>query len=109
MKLTVIFVIIVMSLYMSVVCLADSYVNGYYKKDGTYVDGYYKSDTNKTNWDNYSTQDNSNPYNGNNGYKAKDYSSDAYNYGSGNTIYTGPKGGQYYTNSNGNKVYVPKR
>ena len=27
----------------------------------------------------------------------------------GHTIQTGPRGGQYYTNSRGNKVYVPKR
>jgi len=40
---------------------------------------------------------------------AKDYSSGSYNYGSGKTIQTGPKGGQYYYNSNGNKTYVPKR
>ncbi|MBK6497038.1 MAG: hypothetical protein IPG00_02265 [Saprospiraceae bacterium] len=39
----------------------------------------------------------------------KDYSSEAYNYGAGQTIYTGPRGGQYYYNSKGNKVYVPKR
>ena len=33
----------------------------------------------------------------------------AYNYGSGRTIHTGSRGGQYYINSNGNKTYVPKR
>ncbi|WP_199741558.1 hypothetical protein [Flavobacterium sp. GSP6] len=27
-------------------------------------------------------------------------------YSSSNTIYTGPRGGQYYINSNGNKTYV---
>lgn len=33
----------------------------------------------------------------------------ANNYGKNQQIRTGKKGGQYYQNSNGNKVYVPKR
>lgn len=85
------------------------YQRGYMKKDGTYVDGHYKTRSNSSNHDNYSTQGNYNPYNGNSGSRARDYSPEAYNYGSGNTIYQGSRGGQYYYNSNGNKVYVPKR
>lgn len=85
------------------------YQQGYIRKDGTYVGGHYKTRSNSTNHDNYSTQGNYNPYNGNSGYRARDYSPGAYNYGSGNTIYQGSRGGQYYYNSNGNKVYVPKR
>lgn len=85
------------------------YQNGYTRKDGTYVNGHYKTRSNNTNWDNYSTQGNVNPYTGEFGTRAKDYSLDAYNYGVGQTIYTGPRGGQYYINSNGNKTYVPKR
>ena len=84
-------------------------VSGYTKKDGTYVAPYTRSSTNKTNTDNYSTQGNSNPYTGTSGTRAQDYSAPAQNYGSGQTIQTGPKGGQYYINSNGNKVYVPKQ
>lgn len=64
---------------------------------------------NHTNWDNYSTKGNVNIYTGTTGYRAKDYSSSAYNYGTGHTIYTGPRGGQYYNNSYGNQIYVPKR
>jgi len=90
-------------------CLADEYVYGYYKKDGTYVDGYFKTSPNTTNRDNYSTQGNLNPHTGVEGTKAPDYSSQAYNYGNGRIIYTGPKGGQYYINDSGKKVYVPKR
>lgn len=30
-------------------------------------------------------------------------------YGSGKTIYTGPRGGKFYYNSKGKKTYVPKR
>ena len=87
----------------------SSYVNGYTKSNGTYVQGHYRSSQNSTNHDNYSTSGNYNPYTGSAGSRAKDYSTGAYNYGSGNTIHTGSRGGQYYINSNGNKTYVPKR
>jgi hypothetical protein len=86
------------------------YQKGYYKpKTGTYVKPHYKTKSNNTNSDNYSTKGNSNPYTEKSGSRAKDYSSDSYNYGSGKTIQTGTKGGQYYSNNNGNKTYVPKR
>ena len=85
------------------------YQNSYTKSDGTNVKSHYKTDVNKTNTDNFSTKDNYNYTNGTTGTKAKDYSQDAKNYGSGKTIQTGSKGGQYYINSKGNKTYVPKR
>lgn len=85
------------------------YQDGYTKKDGTSVNGHYKTNPNGTNHDNFSTQGNQNPYTGTQGTKARDYSPDASNYGQGRTIHTGPNGGQYYINSNGNKTYVPKR
>lgn len=84
------------------------YQQGYTKSNGTYVHGHYKTNSNSTNYDNFSTQGNYNPYTGRTG-TARDYSSNSYNYGSGQTIHTGPRGGQYYFNSRGNKVYVPKR
>lgn len=83
---------------------------GYYKPTtGTYVAPHYKTETNKTNLDNFSTQGNTNYTTGTTGTKARDYSIEAYNYGSGQNIQTGSRGGQYYINSNGNKTYVPKR
>jgi hypothetical protein len=86
------------------------YQNGYFKpSSGSYVQPHYKTTTNQTNHDNYSTKGNTNAYTGSSGYRAKDYSSEARNYGSGKTIQTGPKGGQYYYNSKGTKTYVPKR
>lgn len=85
------------------------YQSGYIKDNGTYVEPHFKTSTNNTNLDNFSTKENYNPYNGNSGTRARDYSSDAYNYGSGQQIQTGSRGGQYYINSNGNKTYVPKR
>lgn len=85
------------------------YQNGYTKTNGTNVKPHYKTDSNNTNLDNFSTKDNYNYTNGTTGTKAKDYSKEALNYGSGKPIQTGKKGGQYYKNSKGNKTYVPKR
>nr|WP_321374128.1 hypothetical protein [uncultured Bacteroides sp.] len=85
------------------------YQSGYTRSNGTYVSGHYKTLSNGTNLDNYSTTPNINPFTGTTGSLARDYSSEAYNYGAGQTIYTGSRGGQYYINSNGNKTYIPKR
>lgn len=84
-------------------------VHGYVKSDGTYVSGYTKTKPNHTTRDNYSSSNNFNPYTGKTGYRANDYTPQAYNYGRGKHIKTGPRGGQYYINKNGNKTYVPKR
>jgi hypothetical protein len=88
---------------------SSTYVRGYTRSNGTYVQGHKRSSQNSTNHDNYSTSGNMNPYTGTYGSRARDYSSGAYNYGAGQTIHTGSRGGQYYINSNGNKTYVPKR
>lgn len=85
------------------------YQQPYVRNDGTYVNGHYKTHSNQTNHDNFSTQGNVNIYTGASGSRARDYSPNAYNYGTGHTIHTGSRGGQYYINSNGNKTYVPKR
>ena len=87
----------------------STYVNGYNKNNGTTVQGYERTNRNNTNADNYSTTGNVNPYTQTQGTRAADYSSQSYNYGQGKTIQEGPRGGQYYTNDNGRKVYVPKR
>ncbi len=85
------------------------YQQGYFRDNGTYVRSHVKTRSNSTNWDNFSTSGNYNPFTGSEGSIARDYSSGAYNYGVGSTIQTGSRGGQYYINSNGNKTYVPKR
>lgn len=86
------------------------YQQGYVKPStGTYVAPHNKTTTNSTNADNFSTKGNTNTFTGTTGTKAKDFTPEAKNYGSGKTIETGSKGGQYYINSNGNKTYVPKR
>ena len=79
-------------------------VNSYTRNDGTFVQSHVRTMPNETNWDNFSTRGNTNPYTGTTGHRAKDYSSDALNYGKGHTIHQGTRGGQYYYNSNGNKT-----
>ena len=92
----------------STVSFGQSY-NYNTRSNGTYVNGYTRTQRNSTNHDNYSTYGNHNPYTGTIGSRARDYSTQSYNYGSGYTVQTGSRGGQYYVNSRGNKVYVPKR
>lgn len=86
------------------------YQKGYVKRStGTYVAPHNKTTTNSTNVDNFSTKDNTNTFTSKSGNKAKDYSPEAKNYGSGKPIKTGSKGGQYYISNKGKKTYVPKR
>lgn len=54
---------------ISVSASAVERVRGYTKRDGTYVAPHYRSSPNSTRIDNYSTQGNLNPYNGNVGTK----------------------------------------
>ena len=84
-------------------------VSGYTRTNGTFVSSYRRTRSNDTNIDNFSTIGNSNPFSGQRGSRAKDYSTGALNYGVGQNIRTGSRGGQYYINSRGNKTYVPKR
>jgi hypothetical protein len=53
--------------------LADVYVSGYTKNNGTYVQPYYRSSPNSSQYDNYSTKGNVNPYTGESGYKTQEY------------------------------------
>jgi hypothetical protein len=46
---------------------ADTYVNGYVRRDGTYVRPHYRTDPDSTKLNNYSTQGNVNPYTGQRG------------------------------------------
>lgn len=49
---------------LSAQAVADEYVNGYVKKDGTYVAPHMRSSPNGQQWDNYNTKGNVNPYTG---------------------------------------------
>ena len=112
-------------LFLTTFSFAQVSVKGYYRSNGTYVQPHQRTVPNYTSNDNYSTVGNTNPYTGAAGTQPRDsYSiptySNTYNpstysaptttypttsYSTSNTIYTGSRGGQYYTNSNGNKSY----
>lgn len=62
--------------------LADVWVEGYYRSDGTYVQGHYRTAPNDTKADNWSTRGNINPHTGKPGTRTyENYS----NYNGGNT------------------------
>ena len=110
MKKYLVFLFIVLMAVTATMAQSHKYQRGYTRKStGTYVTGHYKTRSDRTNHNNFSTRGNRKPYTGSKGFRARDYSSRAYNYGKGRTIKTGSRGGQYYNNSRGNKTYVPKR
>jgi hypothetical protein len=56
--------------------LADQWVNGYYRSDGTYVQGYMRSEPDNKYWNNWSSSGSTNPYTSEKGYdlpKLEDY------------------------------------
>ncbi len=55
--------------------MADQYVRGYFRRDGTYVQPHYRSDPDGNFWNNYSAYGNVNPYTGKRGYKRPSYDS----------------------------------
>lgn len=61
------------------ISIADTYVRGYYKSNGTYVQPHYRSSPNSTKSDNFSTRGNVNPYTGRMGTKSDDGGNN-YNY-----------------------------
>ena len=61
--------VIVCYVFSGNILLADDYVNGYYKKNGTYDKGHYRSSPNSTKKDNFTTDGNKNPYTGEKGTK----------------------------------------
>ena len=110
MKKYLVFLFIALMAVTATMAQSHKYQRGYTRKStGTYVTSHYKTRSDRTNHNNFSTRGRSNPYTGSKGYRARDYSSRAYNYGRSRSINRGSRGGQYYYNSRGNKTYVPKR
>lgn len=60
---------------LSTAALADTYVEGYVRSDGTYVAPHYRSEANSNLYDNYSSKGNSNPYTGQRGSERNEFSS----------------------------------
>lgn len=60
-------VIAIALLALSAQVVADEYVNGYTRQDGTYVAPHMRSSPNAQQWDNYNTKGNVNPYTGQQG------------------------------------------
>ncbi len=60
-------VILLLLIAISCSAIADTYVNGYTKRDGTYVEPYYRSSPDNTTSNNWSTRGNVNPYTGQEG------------------------------------------
>jgi hypothetical protein len=54
-------------LLFAVSASADVYVQGYQRSDGQYVQPYYRSSPNSSQYDNFSTRGNYNPYTGERG------------------------------------------
>lgn len=63
-------VVLVAVLVMPTVACADQWVNGYIRQDGTYVHGYWRSSSDWSQYNNFSTKGNMNPYTGRRGYRA---------------------------------------
>lgn len=61
MKTTYIFALAAL---VSAPAIADQYVKGHVRSDGTYVAPHYRSSPNSVQYDNYSTKGNTNPYTG---------------------------------------------
>lgn len=60
--------ILAMALLLNITAAAaDTYVRGYNKENGTYVEPHRRSSPDSNPYNNYSTQGNTNPYNGKQG------------------------------------------
>ena len=62
----IILILLTITFFVSSV-LADTYVRGYYRSNGTYVEPHYRSSPNSTTSDNWSNYGNVNPHTGETG------------------------------------------
>jgi hypothetical protein len=78
---------------------ADSYVDGYYRSNGTYVSPHYRSSPNSSTTDNWSYSGNYNPYTGARGTQSYDpsYPSYAPGYSSGYSGYSSSRSRSTYS------------
>lgn len=66
MKKTII-IAIALTIAVPAITVADEYVNGYVRRDGTYVQPHYRSSPDSSPYNNYSSKGNYNPYTGRQG------------------------------------------
>ena len=63
----------VVALLVAGSAVADEYVQGYVKSNGTYVQPHMRSSPNSVKFDNYSSHGNSNPYTGQKGHDRNEF------------------------------------
>lgn len=56
--------LLVFGMIISTIAIADTYVNGYFKSNGTYVQPHYRSDADSSVSNNWSSKGNINPHTG---------------------------------------------
>lgn len=64
---------LVLGAFAATSAIADTYVNGYTRSDGTYVQGHYRSSPDNSYNNNYSVRGNTNPYTGEAGTNSRTY------------------------------------
>ena len=78
----------VLSLTVVSPALADTFVNGHFRRDGTYIESHYRSNPDGNFSNNWSTQGNVNPYTGQSG--TQQYPSQAFPNYQGYTVPSQP-------------------
>ncbi len=63
-NLSVVLSLLMVSVFICASVYADTWVNGYTKKNGTFVQGHYRSSPDNNPYNNWSTKGNVNPYTG---------------------------------------------
>jgi hypothetical protein len=81
-------------------------IQGYCRPDGSCVQGHFRTRPNDTAIDNYSTSGNWNPNSGRISTRELDIPATSTTDLTPPPLQVGPRGGQYYINENGRKVYV---
>ena len=75
MKITIRYLVGLSTLFVTTAVIADEYVQGHVRKNGTYVQGYHRSSPDSTKFNNYGAQGNVNPYTGSRGSQRHEFSS----------------------------------
>jgi len=102
------FIVLLALLAPSITLQAQQYVEGYCKNSGVCVQGYFKTRPNETALDNYSSVGNLNPNTGRVSTRIIDIPATSSNVLTDYQLQIGPKGGQFYINNFGKKVYVSR-